>query len=956
MVLGEMMCFFGEFVEQIYGGFAWKAIKDKAGMDRDVAFALGCTSNDSLIAQLADATCAYTHTSHDELMRKFGQHFVRVAECEGYGELLMSLGRNLTEFLVSLSSLHLNMAMAAQSGIMLDFYVRNVTPMSLELHYFSKRPGFKNMLFGIIEKVATEYFKVDVSFRLLHGCEDGSGTPEVWQAIFPQQDAIDQGVVSVPEWSKAYVPEPQLLQKLFPFHALLDRDLRIVQCGASLQRVLTSHATAEMPFNLVDHVSCHLSLTPPTTPWDWQHLKDADGDAVVLVTKEGLDLKGAFHCTTLPNGDAGLLFVCSPVVSSLAEFRKYSLYMSDIASHDLCGDLTAMAERFHIEAENIAAVEKQQADADAHSQRLQHNLKMVLSERAGRACFDTSTPAAMAIKLCDMLLSNQQVDMSCVLRLRDAVTHSADMHRPTDLAGQLRGAVGDDNKDVAASLMNMLNSGGAKFQGMETDDTDAESDEHYVYSGMRSRRVSACSSSVVQNSVAAGSDNSALKSAAAVHTPTYSERRPTDGAAGVADVLAGAGKPSAPRDAARRSSLVELAMTSHTSSISDEQSPTGGLGGVLNGMEQRLAVRQRASKMSSGAPRGSHPATKSLSEKVLVLMRPPSDPVLRVLEKIDNWQFDSFELDAVTNGQPLSTLAFTIMKRLRLVPGRYRISEVRLARFLCAIEEGYLDNPYHSRVHAADVLRSVYVILTRGQVARRCWTKGHEDQGLLSAILAAVVHDFAHRGVNNDFLVKTADSLAMLYNDQSPMEHHHLSASFRIMASDDSFAFLQHVPSKMMMTLRKQVIDAVLGTDMKQHFNMLSMFNTKMGEFMCSGAGQPPVNWSALDLDDEQRSLVLQVTLKVADLGHLTSSRAVHREWVRRLQEEMFRQGDAERAANLPVSPLMDRSKDGITKSQPGFFKVVVMPLFTAFKNVFPQCTPLHEAAQANMQMWQAES
>eukprot|EP00955_Chlamydomonas_euryale_P036223 350383-Chlamydomonas_euryale.AAC.2 len=37
--------------------------------------------------------------------------------------------------------------------------------------------------------------------------------------------------------------------------------------------------------------------------------------------------------------------------------QKYSLYMSDIASHDLCGDLTAMAERFHIEAENIAAVE-----------------------------------------------------------------------------------------------------------------------------------------------------------------------------------------------------------------------------------------------------------------------------------------------------------------------------------------------------------------------------------------------------------------------------------------------------------------------------------------------------------------------------------------------------------------------------------------------------------------------
>jgi hypothetical protein len=32
--------------------------------------------------------------------------------------------------------------------------------------------------------------------------------------------------------------------------------------------------------------------------------------------------------------------------------------------------------------------------------------------------------------------------------------------------------------------------------------------------------------------------------------------------------------------------------------------------------------------------------------------------------------------------------------------------------------------------------------------------------------------------------------------------------------------------------------------------------------------------------------------------------------------QEMFRQGDRERAADFPVSPLMDRHKTGITKSQ----------------------------------------
>ena len=40
---------------------------------------------------------------------------------------------------------------------------------------------------------------------------------------------------------------------------------------------------------------------------------------------------------------------------------------------------------------------------------------------------------------------------------------------------------------------------------------------------------------------------------------------------------------------------------------------------------------------------------------------------------------------------------------------------------------------------------------------------------------------------------------------------------------------------------------------------------------------------------------------------------------MKKLEEEMFRQGDQERVHNLPVSPLMDRLKgQGITKSQTG--------------------------------------
>ena len=65
-------------------------------------------------------------------------------------------------------------------------------------------------------------------------------------------------------------------------------------------------------------------------------------------------------------------------------------------------------------------------------------------------------------------------------------------------------------------------------------------------------------------------------------------------------------------------------------------------------------------------------------------------------------------------------------------------------------------------------------------------------------------------------------------------------------------------------------------------------------------------------------TVALQMALKCADLGHLASAEGVHLKWVGLLEEEMFRQGDKEKARGYPVSPLMDRTKTGITRSQPG--------------------------------------
>lgn len=52
----------------------------------------------------------------------------------------------------------------------------------------------------------------------------------------------------------------------------------------------------------------------------------------------------------------------------------------------------------------------------------------------------------------------------------------------------------------------------------------------------------------------------------------------------------------------------------------------------------------------------------------------------------------------------------------------------------------------------------------------------------LASYWAAIVHDYEHEGLSNDFLVKTQHHLAVTYNDQSPLENHHLAASARVVS------------------------------------------------------------------------------------------------------------------------------------------------------------------------------
>ncbi|KAG2437377.1 hypothetical protein HXX76_006029 [Chlamydomonas incerta] len=391
------------------------------------------------------------------------------------------------------------------------------------------------------------------------------------------------------------------------------------------------------------------------------------------------------------------------------------------------------------------------------------------------------------------------------------------------------------------------------------------------------------------------------------------------------------------------------------------------------------------------------------------LMTPPSpahhaapaapllEDVERVLAAADNWCFDTWALDEATQGHALSALGFYLLQREGLIGG-LGLKPFTVARLLRTIESGYQPNPYHGAIHAADVLQTLHVIIHGAGLHVHYLDK----LGLAAAYFAAIAHDHRHPGLTNDFLIATGDALALRYNDRSPLENHHVASVFELMARPE-LNVLAPLPSADRAAFRKLVIELVLSTDMKQHFAILSHFNTvhslvahtpapvtaqqqhapppgaqgsgrgdggtqlrrqptpsgappslPQGTAQASGVAGPDAASAPRPRDEAERLLSLQIALKVADVGHLGEKLPVHQRWLAGLEEEFFRQGDKEKQLGIPISPLFDRARKGVSKGQVGFYDFVGNPLVCALAGAFPGAKPLEAAFHDNYTYWRA--
>ncbi|KAL3144954.1 putative 3',5'-cyclic phosphodiesterase pde-3 [Trebouxia sp. C0010 RCD-2024] len=322
-----------------------------------------------------------------------------------------------------------------------------------------------------------------------------------------------------------------------------------------------------------------------------------------------------------------------------------------------------------------------------------------------------------------------------------------------------------------------------------------------------------------------------------------------------------------------------------------------------------------------------------------------------------NWQFDIFGFAEQAQGSALFLLTFHFMQRFTAWQ-EWAVDKTKLATFVRVIEKGYdAKNPYHNSTHVASVVQMTHLLLQQAGIA-----KVMSPAQIFATYCSALIHDFEHLGVNNDYLIKSFHPLAVMYNDISPLENHHVAAAGRVMQRPEC-RFVKDFGPEGLALFRPTVIQEVLATDMKKHFEILSRFQTAFKRAAPTSATDSGVSacpeaadvtdWDNVKPDD--KTLVFQMLLKCADIGHLAADLETHKKWAYQLEEEFFQQGDREKEIGLTVSPLMDRRhKGGITRSQMGFFTIVGLPMFKAMADVFEGAKPMLEGVMGNYRAWEA--
>ncbi|KAL0091189.1 hypothetical protein F4703DRAFT_1837727 [Phycomyces blakesleeanus] len=306
------------------------------------------------------------------------------------------------------------------------------------------------------------------------------------------------------------------------------------------------------------------------------------------------------------------------------------------------------------------------------------------------------------------------------------------------------------------------------------------------------------------------------------------------------------------------------------------------------------------------------------------------------------------------------------------------VTPSQLLDFFIDADAAYLETPYHTFYHAADVVTIVFYLLTEMTASKYLL-----PIDIASLMIAALCHDTGHTGYNNLYQINLQTDLAKRYHDRSVLESLSVDITRDLL---EKHQVLKKIPGELYSKGYKQqeinCLDAIeniiIGTDMIYHYEhqnkLISIYDNLSRRSPdstssidsiepdsspddTSSNNDVDVNKSAVDgdgdsddtgdsngedgnynpvqLNPNDRLSLCGILMHAADINNTVRPWKVAKQWSDLVIQEFFRQGDAERAAGLPITPNMDRTEI----SQPMIsitFGDLIRPFFQALANLLP--------------------
>ncbi|XP_026069448.1 cAMP-specific 3',5'-cyclic phosphodiesterase 4B-like isoform X4 [Carassius auratus] len=345
----------------------------------------------------------------------------------------------------------------------------------------------------------------------------------------------------------------------------------------------------------------------------------------------------------------------------------------------------------------------------------------------------------------------------------------------------------------------------------------------------------------------------------------------------------------------------------------------------------------------SGVKKVSHGPSLNCGSARFGVKTDKEDLLSKELEDLNKWGLNIFTVSEYSYNRPLTCIMYAIFQERDLLK-TFKIPADTFVTYMMTLEDHYhQDVAYHNSLHAADVAQSTHILLSTPAL-----DAVFTDLEILAAIFAAAIHDVDHPGVSNQFLINTNSELALMYNDESVLENHHLAVGFKLLQEDNCDIF-QNLTKKQRQSLRKMVIDMVLATDMSKHMSLLADLKTMVETKKVTSSG-------VLLLDNyTDRIQVLRNMVHCADLSNPTKSLELYRQWTDRIMDEFFHQGDRERERGMEISPMCDKHTASVEKSQVGFIDYIVHPLWETWADlVHPDAQDILDTLEDNRNWYQS--